>query len=50
VCPLFIVVHQPLIEILLQAFQICIQLLSKGDLVELLQDCLMEMFADAVDL
>lgn len=49
-CPLFIVVHQPFIQLNLQAFQIGIELLSERHLIELLQDGLMESLTDTIRL
>jgi hypothetical protein len=49
-CTLFIVVHQPLIQINPQALQISIELLSERDLVELLQDGLAESLEDPIGL
>jgi hypothetical protein len=45
-----IVVFQPVVQILLQLIKVAIELLAECDLVELVQDRLMEAFADAIDL
>jgi hypothetical protein len=49
-CYFLIVVQQPLIQINLQAFQICVELLPESDLVKFLQDGLVEMLTDTVGL
>ena len=45
-----IVVIQPLVQILLQRVEVLVNLLAKGDLLELLQNGLMEALADAIGL
>ena len=45
-----IVVFQPDVQILLQLIEVTVELLSESYLVELLQDRLVEPFADAIGL
>ena len=45
-----IILDEPLIQILLKLIQCPVDLLSEGDLVKLLKDCLVEPFADPVGL
>ena len=48
--PLLVVAQDPAIEILLKLFERSVELLSEGDLIELLQDRLVEALADPVRL
>jgi len=43
---LMIIFIKPIVKIALELLQALVQLLSKGDPVELIQDCLMKGFAD----
>ena len=47
---LFVVAKKPSIEIPLKLVEITVQLLAKRDLIELLQDCSVEAFADLIRL
>ena len=45
-----IVINEPFVQVFLQGFQVPIKLLAERDLVKLLQNGLMEAFADAIGL